>query len=238
MDDFLWNILYNRKQIKCDGGNYRKMRLYIVRHGETDWNKERKVQGFSDIPLNEYGRHLARQTAEGMKDIPFDLAYTSPLIRAKETAEIILAGRDIPVIETNGLKEMGFGAYEGMHCGAKIKTPENEAFQKFFSDTGNFIPAEGGESIGQVMERTGKFLKELCENKELQGKHILLSTHGAAMTAFLNHIRKNTEPADFWKWQVPVNCAVTIVDVKDGVPAIAEENKIYYQEPVKRWSME
>lgn len=97
------------------------MKLYIVRHGETDWNKARRVQGFSDIPLNEYGRHLARETAEGMKDIPFDLAYTSPLVRARETAEIILAGREIPLIESNGIKEMGFGEYEGMCISGKEK---------------------------------------------------------------------------------------------------------------------
>ena len=197
------------------------MILYIVRHGETDWNKARRVQGFSDIPLNEYGRHLARQTAEGMKEIRFDLAYTSPLIRARETAEIILEGRNIPLIESDGIKEMGFGAYEGMCVTGKEKTAEMEAFQKFFSDTGNFVPAEGGESIA-----------------DLQGKHILLSTHGAAMTAFLNHIRGNLEAADFWKWHVPANCAVTTVEVKEGVPAILEESKVYYKEPVKRWNIE
>ena len=82
------------------------MKLYIVRHGETDWNKARRVQGFSDIPLNEYGRHLARETAEGMKDIPFDLDYTSPLVRSRETAENILAGRDLPLIESNGIYDM------------------------------------------------------------------------------------------------------------------------------------
>ena len=214
------------------------MILYIVRHGETDWNKARRVQGFSDIPLNEYGRHLARQTAEGMKEIRFDLAYTSPLIRAKETAEIILEGRNIPLIESDGIKEMGFGAYEGMCVTGKEKTAEMEAFQKFFSDTGNFVPAEGGESIADVMERTGSFLRELCTNPDLQGKHILLSTHGAAMTAFLNHIRGNLESADFWKWHVPANCAVTTVEVKEGVPAILEESKVYYKEPVKRWNIE
>ena len=214
------------------------MRLYIVRHGETDWNKARRVQGFSDIPLNEYGRHLARETAEGMKDIPFDLAYTSPLVRARETAEIILAGRDIPLIESNGIKEMGFGEYEGMCISGKEKAPESEAFKKFFIDTGNFVPAKGGESISDIMERTGQFLKELCENQELQGKQILLSTHGAAMTALLNHIRGNLNAADFWKWQVPANCAVTTVDVSDGVLVIAEESKVYYKDPVKRWSVE
>ena len=70
------------------------MRLYIVRHGETDWNKARKIQGQSDIPLNEFGRHLARETAKGLADVHFDLCFTSPLSRAKETAQIILDGRD------------------------------------------------------------------------------------------------------------------------------------------------
>lgn len=214
------------------------MRLYIVRHGETDWNKARRVQGFSDIPLNEYGRYLARQTAEGMKDIPFDLAYTSPLVRARETAEIILEGRGIPVIESDGIKEMGFGLYEGMCISGKEKAAESEAFKKFFSDTGNFVPAKGGESIADIMERTGRFLRDLCGDHGLQGKHILLSTHGAAMTALLNHVRGNLEAADFWKWQVPANCAVTTVDVKDNVPVIVEESKVYYKEAVKRWKIE
>ena len=62
------------------------MVLYVVRHGETDWNKVKRVQGHTDIPLNEYGRHLARETAKGLKETRIDLAITSPLIRAKETA--------------------------------------------------------------------------------------------------------------------------------------------------------
>ena len=61
----------------------KEMLLYIVRHGETDWNKAGKVQGRTDIPLNERGRYLAEATAEGMKDVRIDFCYTSPLIRAK-----------------------------------------------------------------------------------------------------------------------------------------------------------
>ena len=214
------------------------MRLYIVRHGETDWNKARRVQGHSDIPLNEYGIHLAEQTAEGMKDIHFDLAYTSPLIRAKQTAEIILAGRDIPVLESEGIKELGFGAYEGVCCSGENRAKESEAIKSFFTDTGNYVPAEGGESIQALMERTGNFLRKLCGDASLQGKQILVSPHGAAMTALLNQIRGNLDIADFWKCQGPPNCAVTIVEVKDGVPSIMEENVIYYKEPVRAWSVE
>lgn len=214
------------------------MRLYIVRHGETDWNKERKVQGHSDIPLNEYGRNLARQTAQGMQDVQIDLAYTSPLIRAKETAQIILAGREVPLIESEDIKELGFGVYEGMCFQGEKKSPESAAFSKFFNDTANYVPGEGGETIEELMERTGKFLNELCREEKLADKQILIATHGAAMTALLNQIRGNKKTADFWKEQVPANCAVTIVDVKEGIPVITEENRIYYKEPIRRWSVE
>ena len=78
------------------------MRLYMVRHGETDWNKAKKVQGRAYIPLNAYGRQLAEKTAEGLKDVPFDRIYTSPLIRAKKTAEIIRGDRPVELVVTDG----------------------------------------------------------------------------------------------------------------------------------------
>ena len=90
------------------------MRLYMVRHGETDWNKAKKVQGRADIPLNAYGRELSEKTAEGLRGISFDLAYTSPLSRAKETAQIVLQGRKIPLIEEPQIQEICFGDYEGI----------------------------------------------------------------------------------------------------------------------------
>ena len=85
------------------------MRLYIVRHGETQWTKERKIQGQVDIPLNEFGRTLAVKTARGLSDITFDLCYSSPLSRARETAELILEGRQTRIIEDARIAEMGFG---------------------------------------------------------------------------------------------------------------------------------
>ncbi len=66
------------------------MEIYIIRHGETRWNKERKLQGRADIPLNENGIALAQKTGVGMRDIPFDLCFSSPLLRARQTAQEIL----------------------------------------------------------------------------------------------------------------------------------------------------
>ena len=211
------------------------MILYVVRHGETDWNREHKVQGHTDIPLNNYGRHLARETAEGMKNLKIDLAYTSPLSRAKETAEIILAGRNIPLIEDSRIEEFSFGNYEGMYCGGDNKDPKSADFNRFFTDTENYIPPSDGESIPHLYERTGDFLAWLCKEEELQDKSILVSTHGAAMTALLNRIKGNLSVAGFWRDEVPPNCAVTIVEVAEGTPVIKKEGVIYYKEKVKPW---
>ena len=211
------------------------MMLYIVRHGETDWNRQKKVQGRTDIPLNEYGRHLAEETAEGMKDIPIDIGYTSPLKRARETAEIILEGRDIPLLDEPRIQEISFGIYEGIHTGPQEKEPGSGEFNLFFTDTAAYIPPEGAESVEELYERTGDFLEELCGRRDLEDKNILISTHGAAMTALLNRIKGNVTVGGFWKDEVPPNCSVTMVKVHGGQASIVEEGVIYYREKVRKW---
>ena len=176
-----------------------------MRHGETDWNKKKLVQGRKDIPLNEYGRHLARETSYGMRQYQIDLAYTSPLRRAKETAEILLEGRNIPLYEDQRIQEISFGSYEGMSCVDKTKE-ENLAFQKFFQDTGNYIPPEDAESVEQLYERTGDFLKSLEESKKLKDKN-----------------------------EVPPNCSVTIAELEGSGFKIIREGIIFYKEEVKHW---
>ena len=71
--------------------------LYIMRHGRTDWNDRNKLQGQTDIPLNESGRRMAEEAAAKYADIPLDICFCSPLIRARETAEILLNGRNVPI---------------------------------------------------------------------------------------------------------------------------------------------
>lgn len=204
------------------------MRLYFVRHGETAWNKLRKVQGHSDIELNEYGRHLARETAKGLKEIDFCAAYTSPLVRARETAEIILSGRNTPIYDEPRIMEMGFGVCEGMCCRGENRDPGSDEFNKFFTDTANYKVPEGGESIQEVEERVSDFLEELYLREDLQDKNVLITTHGAALTAMLNCIKGNKEIAQFWGKGVPKNCSVTEVDVQGGKPSIIQEGKVYY----------
>ncbi|MBR1692902.1 MAG: histidine phosphatase family protein, partial [Lachnospiraceae bacterium] len=127
------------------------MRLYLVRHGETDSNKRRLLQGHTDSELNEYGRELARRTRDGLKDVPFAAVYTSPLKRAKETARIIMDKRDIPFYEDSRIQEMGFGIYEGLCVEKEHYNVPDPAFLNFFYRPSEYKVPEGGESFQDVM---------------------------------------------------------------------------------------
>lgn len=201
-----------------------RMKLYLVRHGQTDWNRARKLQGCTDIPLNEYGRYVAELTREGLKEVAFDVAFTSPLIRAKETAEIILKDRNVPIIEEERIIEVNFGAYEGEDFRLG-----DENLQNFFARPELYYPVNGSESMESILERTGTFLSELYANPKYQDSTILITTHGAALCGLLCNIKK-WEIADFWKGGLHKNCGLSIVEVTDGVPKILEEAMIVYDE--------
>ena len=209
------------------------MKIYFVRHGETDWNKERKIQGQVDIPLNEFGRHLARETAKGLRDVPFDVCFTSPLGRARETAEIILQGRDVPILEDKRILEMNFGVLEGKCC-SKEGWDVPDSFQMFFDDPVHYQAPEGGEDFQAVRERTGDFLNWLFAQEKYRDSTVLVTTHGAAMAGLLNNLKKKPL-AEYWGVGVHKNCGVTEVDVTDGRIQIISENKVYYTDVVKPW---
>lgn len=200
--------------------------MYIMRHGETSWNKERRLQGRSNIALNERGRALARESAKGMKDIPFDLAFTSPLDRARETARLVLEGRDVPIIEDERIIEISFGAYEGtrwMEDGAE----GNVEIYNFFNHPERYTPAEGGETLEELAARTADFMQDICSRPELADKTILVSVHGAAARGPLNSMR-TYEMSDFWGSGVAPNCGVAIVEcTQGGAPVLLREKVVY-----------
>lgn len=203
------------------------MRLYIIRHGETQWNVLKRFQGHSDIPLNDEGRRLARITAEALSDVPFSRIYTSPLKRALETAEIIKGGRDIPIIEDRRIIEISFGEYEGLCCDKENYNIPDPEFMKFFDKPQEYKPPKGAETIEALRERTADFFEELVHNKDMEKETILISTHGAALRGILSHIN-NLGIEDFWRGGVHKNCAVTIVDAENGKASIVAEGKTYY----------
>ena len=195
------------------------MRIYIIRHGETEANKNGYLQGWTDVPLNENGRIIAELTGRGLKDIRFDHCISSPLIRAKETAEILLreSGNSVSISFDDRIKEMNFGSLEGMSVrdGKLIQFLKEPIVDYKFPD---------GESFQEVMKRTQEFLKELISKDD--GKTYLVSTHGCALRAMLNFLYEDKD--DYWHGHVPYNCCVNIIEVKNGTAKLIADDIIYY----------
>lgn len=205
------------------------MNIYVVRHGKTDWNTVKRLQGRSDTDLNQEGIEAAIRTGEALKDIPFDIAFTSPLKRAKETAELILQSRQVPVIEDERIIEISFGEYEGLISDPKHYEIPDKEFRNFFEHPENYHTPPGGESLTELGERTKDFMEDIMSRKELSGKTILVASHGCATRGILNSIR--TFPIeDFWHGGVPKNCSVALIEVKDGIPRLVFEDKVFERE--------
>ena len=204
------------------------MKMYIIRHGQTPWNARKCLQGRSDVDLNENGIYLAELTGKALRDVTFDMAFTSPLIRAKHTAQCILAGRKVPIIEDERLIEISFGIYEGCRYAEENRQVPQQWIENFFHAPQDYVAAPGGESLDDVEKRTRNFMEDICSRKELQDKTILVSTHGCALRGLLNSIRESNRE-DYWHGGVSKNCAVSIVTCNRGEkPVLVEENHIYY----------
>ncbi|MDY3919058.1 MAG: histidine phosphatase family protein [Candidatus Limivivens sp.] len=203
------------------------MKIYVIRHGETDWNVARRLQGRSNTDLNENGKKLAQMTGEALKGVPFACVFTSPLNRAVETAELVLAGRKIPIIPDERLLEISFGEYEGLSSKSTNYEIPDLDFMNFFQHPENYRTPPGGESLDQVEERTAAFLEDICSRQELEDQTVLVSTHGCAMRGLLNSLR-NAPRSDYWNGGVPKNCGVALIESQKGKKTLLWENKTFY----------
>lgn len=169
------------------------MNLYVIRHGQTDWNIKKRFQGHSDIPLNATGVKQAQAAKEQLKNIPFDLCITSPLQRAAQTAEIICSDR-CPIIYNHLLVERNFGQLEGTIANQKI------ILSIWASDTAYQDP--NFETLEQMVDRAQRFLQFL---QTLTAKTVLVASHGGFLKALHFTITGHDEDTDFTSWRLD-NC--------------------------------
>ncbi len=183
------------------------MELYIIRHGKTYWNAEGLLQGSTDIELNSEGREAAGQLGRKLEVLDFDYIYSSPLIRAYETACLIRGHRNIQIIRDDRLKEISFGEREGKSY-SEFKAPGSR-YESFFSAPQNYLPPEGGETFQQVIERTKSFLIEEIEPKVSKCHRIMIVAHGALNKGLMYNIRKSSIE-NYWYPELQKNCEASI----------------------------
>lgn len=164
------------------------MSILLARHGETDWNIAKRVQGTTDIPLNENGKKQARLLYESLEKEKIKLCrvYSSRQERALETARIVSSGYQIPVEVIPGLEEMNYGLFEG-HTWEEIEILYPDEFMKWQSDK-RYNKTPGGESYQDLLERLfsalGQIMKETKEDID-SGRYVLVLTHGAVIMSLL-----------------------------------------------------
>lgn len=205
------------------------MRIYFARHGQTSWNKRRKLQGQKDTILTDRGREQARESAKGMENIPFDCVYTSPLKRAVETAQILRGDREIPLIKDDRLKELGFGIIEGRNLDKILDDPNKKRLKRLFTESDKYRAPKYGESIEELENRTRAFYEECILPMEGTYEHVLVVAHGCTIRSFIMLL--NERPvSEFWKSSFGANCSTAIFECKEGITTMISENKVFYQE--------
>lgn len=162
------------------------MNIYLLRHGETDWNREGKIQGHTDIPLNNCGREQIAQTAAGMAGVcpHIDIILCSPLSRARESARITAERLNYPIdriVEEELLIERSFGEAEGMTAEEREEKYPNYQY----SDTGYRFP--GMEPIEELMKRARSVLRKMADTYRGQ-ENILAVSHGALLAAVITAV--------------------------------------------------
>lgn len=205
------------------------MKLYLLRHGETEWNKCHRFQGRIDIPLNDFGRELARITRDRWPIVPFDRVFCSPLIRAAETARIVLEGRrEIDIIQLDErIIEFGFGGGEGANIDEAAADPGNPLYNLLHHPE-LYLPAEGAESFEQMIDRARAFLEDTILPLEQQGvQNVLIVAHGAIIRGFVCAIGAK-EVKDFWECRY-LNCCLTTIDIQHGECRLEDEARIFYE---------
>ena len=177
--------------------------LYIIRHGRTELNKAGVLQGRSDYPLNEEGVRQAKDAAERLAGVTFSHVFSSPLVRAMQTARILAPGME-PVGDDR-LIEMDYGPYEG----ASLENPPAE-LARFFADFEHEPAPQGMEPLASVVARMGAFVEEI---RGLSG-NILIATHAIAMKGALEYLTPGSD-GSYWSKYI-ANCAVYAADNEDG----------------------
>lgn len=187
------------------------VKIYLIRHGESVGNQKKIFQGITDLPLSENGKLQVAALAERMKDIPLDKLYSSPLIRAYQTAEAVNRYHHLEIIVNPIFREISLGEFEGHSFDELEKTHPTE-LNLWKNELHNFA-IKGGESMAEVYDRAKEAILNLVSENE--GKTIAVTSHGAFIrSAFCFVSGKRIEEMADVDWQK--NATATEITYENG----------------------
>ena len=194
------------------------MQLTLIRHGETIWNREKRVQGLTDIELSETGIDQAQRLALSLKDCPIDILYSSPLKRAFQTAEIINRFHRKAINVEPGLMEMDQGDFEGLTF-QELLAREKDFIRKWIADPES-VRMPGGESLAELQSRAWPPVEKLMA----EGQNALIVSHNFTIATILCRLR-NIRLSEFRSTCVD-NASRTHIRIHNGEAHIEAINDV------------
>lgn len=192
-------------------------KILLIRHGRTDWNDVQRFQGSSDIPLNATGIVQADKLAKRLAAWPIDTLYTSPLIRAVQTASAIASFHSLSPLPLCELSEVNFGSWEGSFL-KHLKETEAENFNTWLQDPFFNMPS-GAETWPQIEARVQKAINVIFSEKH---SHVAIVSHVGTMRALFSVLLK-LDPHSVWKIKTS-NCSITGIEVHEFETSLAFSN--------------
>ena len=175
---------------------------YLVRHGETSWNRSGRIQGHEDVPLSEHGRRQMTILARRLSGCSFSAVYVSDLSRATESAEMIVKGHQASIRTDSDLREFSYGEWEGLTL-KEIEARYPKTFAQRMGFGRNAFAAQGGEDSAQVLDRVRRFYASVLKRHD-DSEDLLIVAHGGSLRALLICLLGLTDDY-FWRFQV--DCA-------------------------------
>jgi len=193
----------------------------MTRHGETEWNRQRRFQGSKNSELTEKGILAAELLASRVEEINLDGIVSSPLKRAYQTAEIVRGNKKIDILKHEGFKEINLGDFEGMRWD-EIENMYGDILYGITEDPfNNRYP--NGENLMEFYSRVENALKEMID--KFRDKSILIVAHGGTIKCIESYIRKFKLNKD-WMGNVVQNCSLSCFDVNEN----GEVKEIFYND--------
>jgi len=192
--------------------------IYLVRHGETAWNKAKIFRGRRDIPLNEQGRLEAAGAALALREVPLAAIYSSPLSRARATAEAVAAGHGLAVIADEAFTDIDFGAWTE-HWETEVCRKFSDQYRQW-KESPHLVKFDGGESLDEVRRRAVPRLLELARQRP--ESTIAIVSHRVVLKLLLCEA-KGLDNSHFWK--IPLDtCAISVLEYANGTLRVVVEN--------------
>ncbi len=159
------------------------MKIYLVRHGQSEGNVKNLWYGSSDLPLTDLGRQQARQAGEKLRDADFTVCYVSPLMRARDTADLVLAGRAVPQIIEPDLREQHMGLFEPLSV-PQIRADDPDFYRALMSDWVHICPPEGEHFDTGLAPRVAAVLDKVIA----KGEDCLLVAHNGPLVYAMSYL--------------------------------------------------